>query len=196
MALALCSLVCIAGLNEAHLSLHLINMAGISETLVTTAKKQVDGTFKDAGITLAWDRPNGLELTVVLVDSGKSHLDPFGRGMKGLAIGSRGQGARRAYVFVDRIRDEAQRLFQSAIGSPGAFDPRALDREMTEGLILGLVIAHEAGHLLLPDNAHTATGIMASRIDNGALDRAFDGNLHFLPKQVEYIRMVLGVNPK
>src|SRR5689334_8135265 len=99
MALALCSLVCIAGLNAAHLSLHLINMAGISETLVTTAKKQVDGTFKDAGITLAWDRPDGLELTVVLVDSGKSYLDPFGHGMKGLAIGSRGQGARRTYVF-------------------------------------------------------------------------------------------------
>jgi hypothetical protein len=173
-----------------------MNMAGISETLVTTARKEVDRIFNNAGITVGWDGSNGPELTVVLVDSTKSHLDPLGRGTKGLAIGSRGQGARRAYVFVDRIREEAQRLFRSAIGSPGVFDQRALDRERIEGVILGLVIAHEAGHLLLPENAHTSTGIMSSRIDNGALDRALDGNLQFLPKQIEFIRMVLGVDSK
>ena len=51
------------------------------------------------------------------------------------------------------------------------------------GGILGSVIAHEMGHLLLGSNAHAISGIMRARWESDELHRIAMGTLMFLPEQ-------------
>jgi hypothetical protein len=54
--------------------------------------------------------------------------------------------------------------------------------------ILGNVMAHELGHLLLGSNSHTATGIMRARWQTEELRRAGEGSLLFNAEQAERMR--------
>jgi hypothetical protein len=51
------------------------------------------------------------------------------------------------------------------------------------GGILGSVIAHEMGHLLLGSNAHAISGIMRAHWESGELHRIAMGTLMFLPEE-------------
>lgn len=66
-----------------------------------------------------------------------------------------------------------------------------MHRKTSEGLILGHVIAHEIGHLLLPLGAHSAAGIMSPRIDKGDFRKALGGNLLFSQEQSELMRTAI-----
>ena len=57
--------------------------------------------------------------------------------------------------------------------------------------ILGSVMAHEMGHLLLGSNAHAISGIMRAHWESGELRRIAMGTLVFLPEQAKrmHIRM-------
>lgn len=57
--------------------------------------------------------------------------------------------------------------------------------------ILGNVIAHELGHLLLGSNSHTPTGIMRARWDDKELRKAAMGDLLFTADQAESMRRKL-----
>ena len=83
-----------------------------------------------------------------------------------------GGGGPLAYVFHHRVQDFVikRTLFQQ------------------EALVLGLAIAHEIGHLLLPDNSHSRRGIMRGRLDRRDLRLATFGDLVFTPQQADSIR--------
>ncbi len=55
--------------------------------------------------------------------------------------------------------------------------------------ILGCMMAHELGHLLLGQGSHAATGIMHAPWSHKELEQATAGNLTFLPWQVQRIRV-------
>lgn len=55
-------------------------------------------------------------------------------------------------------------------------------------LILGLVIAHEIGHVLLPKPAHTSAGIMQSPWDQQTMTQADNPGLQFTAQQGALIR--------
>jgi hypothetical protein len=57
------------------------------------------------------------------------------------------KGCGRTYIFSHRVGALAKRNQRSV------------------GEVLGWVIAHELGHLILPENSHSATGIMSAAID-------------------------------
>jgi hypothetical protein len=57
--------------------------------------------------------------------------------------------------------------------------------------ILGNVIAHELGHLLLGSNSHDSSGIMRARWEREDLSRAARGNLLFTAKEAEHMRRKL-----
>jgi hypothetical protein len=59
---------------------------------------------------------------------------------------------------------------------------------VTEGLILGHVIAHEMGHALLNTDKHTDTGIMRAIWDMDDLFEGARGRLVFTPNQTEVMR--------
>ena len=56
------------------------------------------------------------------------------------------------------------------------------------GRILGSVMAHEIGHLLLGANSHSVSGLMQARWGGGALHRIVTGTLLFSPAQGAYMQ--------
>ncbi len=70
--------------------------------------------------------------------------------------------------------------------------PRRLARsdnaEFELPVLLGCVIAHELGHLLLGSNSHSGSGIMQPRWERKQIRQAMTGTLLFTPQQAKHIR--------
>jgi hypothetical protein len=178
---------------QSRLSLHLVNAAEISDEVIAATKAHVERIFNHAGVPIGWDEASSLQLTIVLVKADSYQLAMPDRSVTGFAVSNNGQGARRAYVFIDRVKQQVQDLFVSAKNCR-EYTPEtmaAFDRKRTEALILGHVIAHEVGHLMLPHGAHSATGIMSPQIDAGNFAKALDAKLLFSSGQSQLIRQVL-----
>ena len=62
--------------------------------------------------------------------------------------------------------------------------------ELALGLaqLLGFVMAHEMGHMLLPYGAHSQVGIMRPEWDRAQVKNAVEGVLTFTPVQAALIR--------
>jgi hypothetical protein len=81
---------------------------------------------------------------------------------------------RRAYVFFDRVK---------------AFSEVAIpNRREIVGTVLGHVIVHELGHLLMPEKPHTTFGIMRGVWDEYQVKEAAMGFLWFYGGQAEAMR--------
>jgi hypothetical protein len=74
-------------------------------------------------------------------------------------------GSRRAGIFYDRVRETAG-------GDTAAFST-----------LLGRVIAHELGHLLLGENAHSRTGIMQAAWSSRELGLTAGAEMEFTAQQ-------------
>jgi hypothetical protein len=59
---------------------------------------------------------------------------------------------------------------------------------LSDAEILGHVIAHEVGHLLLGANSHSAVGVMRAHWDREELEQASRGSLRFTPAQATMMR--------
>jgi hypothetical protein len=82
---------------------------------------------------------------------------------------------RRAYVFLDRVK-----AFSEVVTS--------LRGHRVVGTVLGHVICHELGHLLMPDKSHAPFGIMRADWDSQQWDEAVEGLLLFSPRQAQIMR--------
>ena len=91
----------------------------------------------------------------------------------GTAVISRHNGGRVAYVMSDRIR-------RVAGGS-----------ETTATSVMGAVIAHELGHLLLPRGSHSPSGLMQANWDRDVVLEIKPTDLKFTPKQARLVREAL-----
>jgi hypothetical protein len=60
--------------------------------------------------------------------------------------------------------------------------------QLSDGDMLGFVIAHELGHLLLGSNSHSPFGLMQARWDSVALHAASHSALFFTPAQSALLR--------
>ena len=68
----------------------------------------------------------------------------------------------------------------------------AKSNSLDVGDLLGVIMAHEMGHLLLPPDSH-ATGVMAPRLDPFLIEH---GGLAFDPRQASMIRERIGSMPR
>lgn len=89
--------------------------------------------------------PDAHDVYILLLDSEMSERLGVADDVVGVAAVAAQGGGLVAYVLFDRVTVAAQQ---------GGVDPMGL---------LGLVIAHEIGHLMLPANAHSLTGLMRPR---------------------------------
>jgi hypothetical protein len=71
----------------------------------------------------------------------------------------------------------------------------AWDGYATASVILGYVMAHEVGHLLLGPG-HQPTGIMGARWNRDDLQRAACGQLCFSREQAELLRAAVAARPE
>jgi hypothetical protein len=117
----------------------------------------------DAGCT-AISFPSHLSVRLVKGASPVSE-DTFGQSV----LDDRGQGS-YAYVYA------------------GAVAGSRFANVVDEGDLLGYVVAHEIGHLLLGRASHSATGLMCAVWQAGELGQAAKGNLYFTAREREKIR--------
>ena len=133
--------------------LHVVNRAAISREILNQVKEHFVRVYEGIGVRTLWvdseqavgkHVDGGLHLTVMLLPrtlaNGKSPVE-------GISPDARRAhpGIGRAYIFCDRV---------ASIPGPKFF-----------GIQLSAVIAHEVGHLLLPEKGHSRSGIMRAEMD-------------------------------
>ena len=84
-------------------------------------------------------------------------------------------GHRRAYILYNRVKDYAA-------------EHRPASWQSDLGAILGNVIAHELGHLLIPGQAHSPEGLMRANWGRNEAIHAVSGGLVFGSDQVRRIQ--------
>ena len=168
------------------LAVSLINFAHVPAQVLARAAEDAAAIFDLAGVSLVWHATkspmpeppaDGYWVRVVLYAGWRSeslraaaHVAPSTMGFAPCA-GATATPCTIAYLFYDRIEDFAR----------GASLP--------VGRLLGLAIAHEIGHLLLPRKSHSDAGIMRYRLD---LSRALLPQ--FTAPQADIIRARLDQN--
>jgi len=111
------------------------------------------------------------DLRVIVLETQTPDREDLSPDAAGSAPGTRTERGRIAYVFYDRVRAIAQKAHQ-VDGSP-----------------LGVVIAHEIGHLLLPYGSHSETGLMRGLWNAQEIRRIDTRTLAFTPSQAREIRL-------
>lgn len=158
LALALGSLPSTAGPRPAvSVVIELHDAIGLPAEVLNGAKEEVARTFVAAGVQIVWSSPGmttpaadlrspcvrRLQLRIVSGPPADRHDYDTWAGVLGKA--QRGNG--RAEVFYRRLATAA------------SLHPIAVS------LVLGHVISHELGHLLLPSGNHADVGIMRQAVD-------------------------------
>lgn len=131
---------------------HLADLAGIGGGGLARTKAHVEMIFAAAGIRLVWadvkEGPNaraceGLSVSVALLSPQQTQE----------------QGGRKSALGRAALADAQAWIYPERVGM------LAWKKSMDERALLGLVIAHELGHLLLPGPEHSSDGIMTKGID-------------------------------
>lgn len=175
-----------------RISVRLYNYAGVSGGVLRGAEKQANRIFNAAGIDTTWVDCTATPVLAVSAsaqpEEGTTHcFAPLSAGIV-LRIVSRPTPASKAFrdavfgfaegsfvatVFYARVEDLAHDVYGNESETP---------------LILGDVIAHEMGHLLLGTKSHSPSGIMCAKWDKDYLRLAFMGHQLFTPQQAGVIR--------
>jgi hypothetical protein len=153
---------------------HILAQAGIQVDWLNcdSANSHVPDQFEQPSPCSRIAYPSHLSVRIVLTAQ-SVRQDIFGEAF----TGSEGKGA---YV----------KLFYAHLADPNAHLPLA------DGELLGYVIAHEVGHLLLGTDSHTHEGIMQGRWEDAQLREAQKGNLQFTSSQAAFMRECLGASTR
>ncbi len=137
-------------------TVRLRNDAGVSDSVIGLARAAAVKVFSAAGVQLIFvtQRPH---LTIVLLSAdGGRRMHQVAEAM-GYAPSSGGEGGRIAYVLCDRVEQLSH------------------TRGTDMAVVLGVAVAHELGHLLLPSNVHTTAGLMRKDWTRRDFQNARDG---------------------
>ena len=155
---------------------HVADYANVWAGDLANAQRAAAKPYLHAGVRLVWTdgaiataAPDGaLHLEVIILDAQMTDRLKPADGDLGLA----NHASRRAWVFYGRIVTQA--------AESGTVLPRTL----------GYVLAHELGHLILPEYSHASDGLMGPLFP----DRIKDVPL-FVPAQAAMLRTVLSAAP-
>jgi hypothetical protein len=149
----------------AQLTVKLYNSAHVSPGDLVQAEERAAGIFRQAKIKISWDlvpppdevpdpskseawNPAALHLRLWTRASVGSNT--YGEDTLGFRVSTE---TGTAIIIADEIRNRSVREFTNP------------------GNLLGLVMAHEMGHLLLRSSAHSVEGIMQAKLPTGLRDR-------------------------
>ncbi len=137
----------------ATLTVNLVDLVGIPQADLGVAKAEAVSVFRHAGIDVrlatgplpalsAHTAQGDVVVALFLVNAAES--DPrAGAEVMGEAY----RAVRRAYVFCNRLAAESN------------------EQQTNRSVLLGRVMAHEIGHLFLPERTHSRIGIMRPQVD-------------------------------
>jgi hypothetical protein len=138
--------------------------------VLESAKAEATEIFARLGIELDWRAQSparDVHLTIRVING---MVKGTSKSAMGLAVPNRGGPGSFLFAFLGRVEGFA----------------RHHDRPVAQ--ILGHVIAHEMGHLLLPTVSHAKGGIMVAHWDRAQLEQLDRGWLTFTQEEVEDIR--------
>ena len=146
--------------------------AGVGIEWLTVVSQDV-GAARDASTAEGAQHPVA-QLTIDIVTSSMAKRDGYAGDVVGyVSVPRQGGMGRVGYVIYDRIKDVAA-------GGPSS-----------SGDILGIIIAHDVGRLILGAGSGTFAGIMNLQWDQDALQRVNPMSLTFTPPEVERLRAAL-----
>jgi hypothetical protein len=150
----------------ATVRLQLRNEAQVSDDVLEESRNEVARIFARAGFAVLWvDEAPGITVKIV------AHVIGYARAespVMGVAL--RTADGPIAQVFFRRV-EEFARIHRADLS-----------------MMLGHVMAHEVGHLLMPALAHSPTGLMRGVWDKAQVREATGGALTFTTGQAERIR--------
>ena len=158
--------------------LHLSNAAAVPVPTLVRAQSEVVRVYRDIGVEIEWspsgvlrgDQPQAIHVILIPYETGNLQQRP--KAVMGAAIRTP-QGTQVAYVFYRRVESEAAQY------------------AVSPAFVLACAIAHEVGHLLLPDGfqgGHAPAGLMRACWDRDDFVRADRGQLRFGADQALLIR--------
>ncbi len=165
----------------------LYNYAGIPKHTMARAEGEVQKILRAAAIHLDWvecptsaeevkvhpicqERMSDAELGLTTHPTARGVADAYVDRDFGIAqIFNNGQFGHYAYVFYDRVQHTAALTGMAA------------------SQLLGSVIAHEFGHVLMRSSTHSRSGIMRAQWDHNDLQNLTWGQLKFTPAEKELI---------
>jgi hypothetical protein len=169
---------CAENTNYGIITIH--NYAGVEPETLILAEAQASRIFKQAGVKIEWrdcpvsaesmalppaDQPAVRPLAdVKLVPDSKIPALRRSPDGPGCALGD------QVYVFMDGLH-KATALAECPLN-----------------VVLGHIMAHEVGHVLLGPNSHVPNGIMAPKLGQLQFQLMQMGALFFCPQQAEKIR--------
>ena len=150
--------------------------ASVPVDILETARNQAAATFARAGIDLSWSSAGNCRsddddrfCIQVLLRPRNTQSAPGTKRIMGVALAADPLRAVLSLYF-DAVTDVARRY-----GSP-------------RGEVLGLALAHEMGHVLLPPPSHTSSGIMQASWEGDDLRHVLAGDASFTDAQVLSMR--------
>lgn len=162
MSFVLCSWAAVGAQQNPPLIVVVYNDAGVSAAVIESAKGTAERIYRATGIRIAWkdhsDASAGDNQFFVRILPQSLNLpgEDFGVAF----VGNDGRG-----VQADIFHSGIERL--------------AADSSLGEAEIMGHVIAHELGHLLLGMNSHSRAGIMQAHWTDRQLRQMSMGTLRF-----------------
>jgi hypothetical protein len=147
------------------------NDAGVPPAIVASAQAEVVRLYGLIGVEITWVTrvpEYGTRLRIVCLVA----WEPADRPESVLGLTNTGPGGRGilAYVFWRRV-ERASQTFTAA-----------------QHTLLAVVIAHELGHMLLPNQSHAKHGLMEDPWNSGHFRSASAGLLHFADESGVLIR--------
>ena len=163
---------------RATIILHVDDFANLLPGDVNAAERVARRIFAGAGIRTIWrygakEAPiveGALHMKVLLLSREMAEQKITADGVGPTVLGQAAKACGRAYIFTPRVAALAKRSH----------------RDLAD--VLGRVIAHELGHLVLPENSHSADGIMSASLD---LRPGASAVAAFTPVQAVAIRQTL-----
>lgn len=170
------------------ITVHVYNYAKVSGTVLGRAKQEAARIYRAAGVETEWaDCP----LSPDDVREYPGCRTPAGPTYIALRILSRsmigGLGLDPSKFGLAMLREDGGFASLALVCSECA-EPLVQGGRYPYGLILGCLMAHEIGHLLLATTRHSAVGLMHSPWNRRDLEYAAHEQMLFTPKEAQQIR--------
>lgn len=143
--------------------LRVTNHARTKAADLARAQAEIEQIFRAIGVRAVWSdlaagpdhrACEGLNLFISLASP--SLIDELSsQGGREHVLGSAPKGGGRVFIYPERVRARAARVL------------------LDERVLLGRVIAHEIGHLLLPGAGHSSAGLMVASINADPVGAGF-----------------------
>lgn len=168
-----------------RLQVSLFNDAGVDSATLAEAQSRASAIFSYSGIEVDWlvcgpVDPNDFlpRRTACSALVWPSHLSVR---IRPRAISISAETFGQAFVNAEGEGLYSNVYYQNLAHS-------SAHRDVSDGEMLGYVLAHELGHLLLGTNSHSASGLMQPRWDSSTLRASALSSLRFTPAQSAVLR--------